>query len=66
MTGRKKHEARSHKTYRKNQIPVSLNRLNIRGQYPGLNFGGLNFGGLLSVLLKRAGRTRESKAAREG
>ena len=32
MTGRKKHEARSHKTYRKNQIPVSLNRLSVRGQ----------------------------------
>jgi hypothetical protein len=61
MTGRKKHEARSHKTYRKNQIPVSLNRLSVRGQYPGLNFGGL-----LGALLKRAGRTRESKAAREG
>lgn len=61
MTGRKKHEARSHKTYRKNQIPVSMGRLNIRGQYPGFNFGGL-----LGALLKRAGRTRESKAAREG
>jgi len=61
MTGRKKHAERSHKTYRKNQIPVSLNRLSIRGQYPGLNFGGL-----LGALLKRAGRTRESKAAREG
>ena len=61
MTGRKKHEARSHKTYRKNQIPVSMGRLSIHGQYPGLNFGSL-----LGALLKRAGRTRESKVAREG
>lgn len=61
MTGRKKHEARSHKTYRKNQIPVSLGRLSVRGQYPGLNFGSL-----LGALLKRAGRTRESKVTREG
>lgn len=61
MTGRKKHAERSHKTYRKNQIPASLNRISIRGQYPGLNFGGL-----LGALLKRVGRTRESKAAREG
>lgn len=61
MTSRKKHAERSHKTYRKNQIPVSLNRLNIRGPYPDLNFGGL-----LGALLKRVSRTRESKAAREG
>lgn len=61
MTSRQKHAERSHKTYRKNQIPASLNRISIRGQYPGLNFGGL-----LGALLKRVGRTRESKAAREG